>query len=259
MESGKAGPLAHQLQKLLGYANIPRKKNKFVNFASSCLGLRSPADVERVWSAIEAANRKDDHLKDDKSKQSNGRQEAEVPEDEERKDHLKGVASAPVADRRQGIGSRSADVAPPKAQSCLHFDSLNQVTCDAGDGGPSDDNVRMCLAESSDSRQEQFSWKKTIKRLLKASEGKEMPLKHLQRQVRSPIDFPLLLSFLSFPPSLLFHDCLHLHVSSCSMITHSLLSSFLTSFLSLSFSLASLPLLLPPTFAPGIRSLQDVK
>lgn len=43
------------LTRVAGYDNVPRKKNKFVNFVSNSLALRDAALVERAWTVYETA------------------------------------------------------------------------------------------------------------------------------------------------------------------------------------------------------------
>ncbi|EGZ15530.1 hypothetical protein PHYSODRAFT_346613 [Phytophthora sojae] len=43
------------LTRIAGYDNVPRKKNKFVNFVSNSLALRDAALVERAWTIYETA------------------------------------------------------------------------------------------------------------------------------------------------------------------------------------------------------------
>lgn len=43
------------LTRIAGYDNVPRKKNKFVNFVSNSIALRDNAVVERIWTIYETA------------------------------------------------------------------------------------------------------------------------------------------------------------------------------------------------------------
>ncbi|KAG7396193.1 hypothetical protein PHYBOEH_002634 [Phytophthora boehmeriae] len=43
------------LTRIAGYDNVPRKKNKFVNFVSNSIALRDAAMVERIWMIYETA------------------------------------------------------------------------------------------------------------------------------------------------------------------------------------------------------------
>ncbi|GMF45220.1 unnamed protein product [Phytophthora fragariaefolia] len=48
-------PVQDVLTRVAGYDNVPRKKNKFVNFVSNSLALRDAALVERAWTFYETA------------------------------------------------------------------------------------------------------------------------------------------------------------------------------------------------------------
>ncbi|KAF4317283.1 hypothetical protein BBO99_00006166 [Phytophthora kernoviae] len=43
------------LTRIAGYDNVPRKKNKFVNFVSNSIALRDTVMVERIWTIYETA------------------------------------------------------------------------------------------------------------------------------------------------------------------------------------------------------------
>ena len=76
-----SGPTEMALNKLLEYPNIPRKKSKFINFASSCVGIRKPEVVEQIWSIFEEANKSTDESKLNESKPDESKPDEFKPED----------------------------------------------------------------------------------------------------------------------------------------------------------------------------------
>ncbi|XP_015792129.1 cell growth-regulating nucleolar protein [Tetranychus urticae] len=87
-----SGPTEMALNKLLEYPNIPRKKSKFINFASSCVGIRKPEVVEQIWNIFEEANKATDESKPDKSKPDKSKPDESKPDEskpEDSNDELK--------------------------------------------------------------------------------------------------------------------------------------------------------------------------
>lgn len=170
VRSGKAGPDGPQVEKLLVYPNIPRKKNKFVNFVSNCLNIRNPQQVERIWSVVEAANRKQP-----------------TPELKEQSNENKRVI--PVSNGDQKVDKkriRREDEFVQKEEE-THVDAVaeKQVTCEQSNSLFDGSSCRAVESQSPDPEScgKRFSWKKTIKQLLSSSQDKRMQLKQLKRQV----------------------------------------------------------------------------
>lgn len=198
MAAGKAGHVAGLVNKLLAYPNIPRKKNKFFNFVSNCMSIRKPEDVERVWTVIVEANQKNNRPEEGTimGQQSNGTKRL-IPVDEQ-------VKGKPAADKkriRKGVGGGENENG-----STVQSDLPNRVVCeqshfDDNDPAPAGDVSASCQDEKNDSActgEPKFSWKKTIKRLVKEHEEQSLHLNDLKRQVSQSIDFSLCLP--AYPP-----------------------------------------------------------
>lgn len=185
--AGKAGHAAGLVHKLLAYPNIPRKKNKFFNFVSNCMAVRRPEDVERVWTVIVEANQRNDRQEgESKMKQQSNGTKRLIPEDE--------VVGEPAADKkriRKGVGGENEN------GSTVQSDLPNRVVCEQSNFNDSNtvhrgDVSASCQDEKNDSAhtgEQKFSWKKTIKRLVREHEEQSLHLKDLKRQVSQSIDF----------------------------------------------------------------------
>lgn len=190
--------MAHQVEKLLSYPNIPRKKNKFLNFVKNCMGVRKPADMERIWSVVEAANQKEEQQQlADQSKEQSDRTKRPLAVEDELDSRLQAAADKKKlrAQQENGKGCSEEQGGDPSnlvtrehGNACSHFTD-DRLSCPEEGGDRHEDR---------DTDQVKFSWKRTIKRIVRESGGKEIPLRDLQRQV-SQLNPSLGLS--SFPHS----------------------------------------------------------
>jgi cell growth-regulating nucleolar protein len=201
--SGKAGPVAGQVEKLLAYPNIPRKKNKFVNFLNNCMAVRKPEDVERIWTVIVEANQRNDQQQQGNGTklQSNGTKR-QIPADEPK-----------VQEKSDGNSKKRMlvetseqidDDAHPDTSDIPDDQNANVTDSLAADVTGSLQDERDDMNQSGEQK---FSWKKTIKRLVRDSDEGQMHVKDLKRQVSRLIP-PYLHPDFSFLFSALFSKIL---------------------------------------------------
>lgn len=199
--------MAHQVEKLMSYPNVPRKKIKFLNFLKNCMSLRNPADMERIWSVVQAANQKEEQSQQlvNQSKEQSDRTKRLLAAEDQPDSRQK--ATPDKKRRREGLEQENGKGCSGKAAG----EPSNLVTCEQGNAcsDVTDDRLSCPGEEGVDQPashldQVKFSWKKTIKRIVRQSSGREIPLRDLQRQVSqlNPSLGPLLVALLScsFPP-----------------------------------------------------------
>lgn len=174
-----------------------------MNFVTSCMGIRDPAVMDRIWSVIEAANqKKEQQLQHESEVQSfpDKRTPAASDQPDSRQDPDKKKRLRKELTEENGKSSNDGADTGEK-----------DVTCDDMDGKRIAARIETEVdlhPECGDGESEtKFSWKKAIKRIVRerTAGGKDMPLKDLQRQVSQLNPFPP-------PPSTVCHILRLIHV-----------------------------------------------